>query len=372
MPKEPRPGMTDPDRQSALRRLQRPMRLTLAGLWAERLTHAFWPLWTVLIATLAVLAFGLQDWLPIEGVWAGMVLCSLGALWALYAGLRTFRKPTVTQAYARLDARLPGQPIAAMTDDQALGTDDPASKAVWAAHLARMADRAAQARAVQPNLRLARRDPFALRYVALTALVMAIIFGSLWRVTSITGLGPNGAAALTAGPTWEGWAQPPAYTGKPSLYLNDIDQADLTLPKGTRLQFRLYGEVGALVLTETVSGSTPPATASAATQDFEVARSGTIKIEGAGGREWKITALPDAPPTVATTGKIGREADGRFTQAFNASDDYAVTSGTVVIALDLPLVDRRYGLQAPPELHDPLTLDLPMPITGDRAKLPKR
>ena len=360
--------MPDTDRQSALRRLQRPMRLTLAGLWAERLTHAFWPLWTVLITTLAVLAFGLQDWLPIEGVWAGMVLSTLGALWAGVTGLRAFRKPTVADAYTRLDARLPGQPIAAMTDDQALGSDDPASKAVWAAHLARMADRAAQARAVEPNLRLAKRDPFALRYVALTALVMAVMFGSLWRVASLTGLGPNSAAALAAGPTWEGWAQPPAYTGKPSLYLNDIDQAELTLPTGTRLQFRLYGEVGALVLTETVSGSTTPAAASAATQDFEVAQSGTITIEGAGGREWKITALPDAPPTVTTAGKIGREADGRFTQAFNASDDYAVTSGTVVIALDLPLVDRRYGLQAPPELHDPVTLDLPMPITGDRAK----
>lgn len=360
--------MPDMDRQTALRRLQRPMRLTLAGLWAERLTHAFWPLWTVVISTLAVLAFGVHDWLPIEGVWAGIVLSSLGALWAFFAGWRAFRKPSEAEAYTRLDARLPGQPIAALTDDQALGTDDPASKAVWQTHLTRMADRAAQARAVVPNLRLAKRDPFALRYVALTALVMAVMFGSLWRVASLTGLGPNSAAALAAGPAWEGWAQPPAYTGKPSLYLNDIDQAELTLPKGTRLQFRLYGEVGALVLSETVSGSTTPAPASAATQDFEVAQSGAIKIEGAGGREWKITALPDAAPTVTTTGKIGREADGRFTQAFSATDDYAVTSGTVVIALDLPALDRRFGLQAPPELHDPVTLDLPMPITGDRAK----
>ena len=360
--------MTDQDRQAALRRLNRPMRLTLAGLWAERLTHAFWPLWTVCSAGLAILSFGVQDWLLLEAAWAGIVLFTLGALWALIAGYRAFRKPTEAQAYARLDAHLPGQPIAALTDDQALGIDDPASKAVWQAHLARMADRAAQARTVEPDLRLARRDPFALRYVALTALVMAVIFGSLWRVASVTGLGPNGAAALTSGPTWEGWAQPPAYTGKPSLYLNDIDQAELTLPRGTRLQFRLYGEIGALVLAETVSGSTTPSAASAATQDFEVAQSGTIKIEGAGGRDWKITALPDAPPTIATTGKIGREADGRFTQAYSATDDYAVTSGAVVIALDLAAVERRYGLTAPPEPQDPVTLDLPMPITGDRAK----
>ena len=360
--------MTQTNRQTALDRLQRPMRLTLAGLWAERLTQAFWPLWTICITAIATLAFGLQDWLPIEGVWAAIVLCFLGAGWALIAGLKAFHKPTKIDAYARLDSRLPGQPIAALSDDQALGIDDPASKAVWQAHLARMAERAAQARAVEPNLRLAKRDPFALRYVALTALVIAAIFGSLWRVASVSGLAPGSAAALAAGPTWEGWAQPPAYTGKPALYLNDIDQAELTLPKGTRLQFRLYGEVGALVLAETVSGSTSPPPASAAAQDFEVTQSGTIKIEGDGGREWAITALPDAPPTIATTGKIGREADDRFTQSFSATDDYGVVSGNVVIALDLPVVDRRFGLKAAPEMHEPVTLDLPMPITGDRTK----
>ncbi len=360
--------MTDVDRQTALRRLNRPMRLTLAGLWAERLTFAFWPLWTVLIAALSALAFGVQDWLPIEGVWAGLVLTVLGGLWALIAGGRAFRRPTQTEAYARLDAHLPGQPIAALNDNQALGTDDPASKAVWNAHLVRMAERAAKARAVEPNLRLARRDPFALRYVALTALVMAVIFGSLWRVASVTGIAPGGASALAAGPTWEGWAQPPAYTGKPALYLNDIDQADLSLPKGTRLQFRLYGEVGALVLTESVSASKTPPPASEAAQDFEVVQSGTISIEGPGGRDWSITALPDAPPTVQLSGKIGREGDGRFTQDFSAADDYGVTSGQVVIALDLPSVDRRFGLAAQPEPREAVTLDLPMPITGDRAK----
>ena len=360
--------MTNSHRQTALHRLNGKMRLTLAGLWAERLTQAFWPLWTVLIATLALLTFGVQDWLAIEGVWTGIVLSALGAIWAMIAGLRTFRKPTSAEAYTRLDSRLPGQPIAALNDEQALGIDDPASKAVWQAHLGRMADRAAKARAVEPDLRLSKRDPFALRYVALTALVMALIFGSLWRVGSVAGIGSGGAAALASGPTWEGWAQPPAYTGKPSLYLNDIDQADLSLPKGTRLQFRLYGEVGALLLSETVSGSKTPGVASAPAQDFEVTQNGTISIDGPGGREWAITALPDASPTVSVAGDIGREADGRFTQSFNAADDYGVTSGQVVIALDLPAVNRRYGLVAEPETRDPVTLDLPMPITGDRAK----
>ena len=35
------------------------------------------------------------------------------------------------------------------------------------------------------GLKLAARDPFALRYLALTALVMALIFGSVWRLGSV-------------------------------------------------------------------------------------------------------------------------------------------------------------------------------------------
>ena len=78
-----------------------------------------------------------------------------------------------------------------------------------------MAARAATAKPVQPDLQLSSRDPFALRYVALTALVMALLFGSIWRVTTVAGLTPGGTANAAAGPAWEGWAQPPAYTANP-------------------------------------------------------------------------------------------------------------------------------------------------------------
>ena len=38
---------------------------------------------------------------------------------------------------------------------------------------------------------------------------------------------------------------------------------------------------------------------------------------------------------------MGREADGRFRQAFTATDDYGVVAGRVTITLDLTAVDRR-------------------------------
>ena len=358
--------MTEIDPGTALANLRRPLRLTWAGMWAERLVRAFWPLWSIALTTLAVLSFGVQDHVGLEVFWIGVLVVFGGAVWGVWFGMRQFAAPTRTEALARLDSRLPGNPIAALRDVQAIGANDPASQAVWAAHRARMAARAAAARAVEPDLRLASRDVYGLRYVALTALVAALIFGSLWRVASVAGMGAV-SEAVASGPAWEGWAQPPAYTGKPTLYLNDITAETLTLPVGTRIQLRLYGDLGDLVLAETVSGRTEVPPASDPVQDFVIAQSGTLSIAGDGGREWKITAIGDAAPTVAPDGEIGREADGRFRQPFTASDDYGITAGQVTIALDMAALDRRYGLAADPEPVEPVVLDLPMPISGDRA-----
>lgn len=364
--------MTETAIAEALKRLKWPVRMTHLGLWAERLSIAFWPVWTVLITAFAAAAFGVQDSLP--GLWLPGTLLVVGLIILVTAGLgwRQFHLPTRLEAFARLDASLPGRPISALMDRQAIGEGDPQSLAVWAVHRERMAARAAQAEAVAPDLRLSARDPYSLRYVGLTALVMALMFGSIWRVASVTDLGAGPAEAM-AGPSWEGWAQPPAYTGKPSLYLNDIAEGTLTVPVGTRVQLRLYGTPGALTVSQSVSGlidaPAPEAEAGApqGVTDLVVLQSGSLAVEGPNGRAWQIIATPDAAPAVEVKGEVGREADGRFRQGFAARDDYGVTGGQVTIALDLARVDRRFGLTVDPEPVEPVVLDLPLPLSGSRA-----
>ncbi|MEZ5777595.1 MAG: TIGR02302 family protein [Paracoccaceae bacterium] len=361
----------------ALRRLIWPVRLTRAGMVAERITRGFWPVWTILFALIAAMAFGLHDWLPVEAVWIGGILSLLGLAWALVRGIRGFRWPTRAEALARLDADMPGRPIAVLQDHLALGGDDKGSQAVWRAHVARMAERVRAARARRPDLAIARRDPYALRYAALLAVVTAFLFGSVGRIAEAPGLVQPGKTANAAGgPTWEGWAEPPAYTGRPSLYLNAITDASIDLPEGSRITLRLYGDAAALTVEETVSGrapvdtaqAEPPETATLRAMDFEAVRSGRIAIAGDGGREWTFNILPDTAPKVTITGEITREADGTMSQPFTATDDYAIARGRALIEPDLAATDRRYGLAAKPEPREPLIYDLPMPITGSRTE----
>lgn len=376
--------------QAALRRLKWPLRLTRAGMVAEQVVRGFWPVWTILFILMAAFAFGAQDFLPLEVLWFGGVLSIIALGWSAWSGIRDFHWPSIAEAQARIDARLPGRPISALTDAQAVGATDSASTAVWRVHLARMAERAAKARAVVPDLRIAGRDPFALRFVAVTALVMSMLFGSLWRVVEVGTLaGPGGATAAT-GPSWEAWVEPPAYTGKPSLYLNDLKDNALTVPEGSRVTVRLYGAEAALAVTEDLSDpvlrakakanaeektaavatqGTVPAPATVNAVEFEAIKTGTLSISGSGGREWAVTVLADNPPQVALTGEMGRQADGKMSQPFTASDDYGVTAGTATFALDMTKVDRRFGLAIAPEPREPLVFDLPMPISGNRAQI---
>ncbi|MBO9411566.1 MULTISPECIES: TIGR02302 family protein [unclassified Ruegeria] len=339
--------------------------LTHAGMLAERVWRAFWPLFSGIMAVLAALMLGLQDLVSVETVWIIGSLAVLGLMAALAFGVQRFHLPTRTEALARLDETLPGRPIQALMDDQAIGAMDADSVALWHAHQQRMAQRAAQADPVKPNLRLADRDPYALRYSALLALVVAALFGSFWRIGSVAEMAP-GAAVAGQGPTWEGWVEPPRYTGLPTLYLADQSDPTLSVPQGSRITLRFYGEVGAYSLTET----TTPLGTEAATepeQEFVVDRSGELKIEGPAGKDWALNVIADAPPMISVADIAEAEAGGQMKLPFAASDDYGVVSGAAVIELDLASVDRRYGLTTDPEPRESIQVELPMPITGDRA-----
>lgn len=338
------------------------------GMVAEQVVRAFWPFWTVFFAVLAPLMMGWHDLLSLEVFWAATITSVFALVATFIWGVRKFQMPSVSEAVARVDASLPGRPIAAVADSQAIGAGDAASEAVWKAHIARMEERTKQARPVEPDLRISDRDPYGLRFVALLFFVAALMFGSLFRVTSVGEIITGGEQTLATGPVWEGWVEPPAYTGKPSIYLNDVPAGSLRVPEGSQVTLRLYGEVGALTVAETISGRVEDlGSASEAQQQFDVTQSGTLTIGGETETTWDITAIEDVAPTIDLTGPIESDAMGELSQPFSAFDDYAVEFGTATITLDLTAVERVHGLTIDPDPIDPLVLDLPMPFTGDRS-----
>lgn len=364
-PPPPLPG--DP-----LAPLARPIALTRAAMLAERLARCFWPLLTLAAVTFTLLAFRLPDHLT--GRQWPILAGTLGFLAVVLAapGFRRFRLPSRAEAIARLDATLPGRPLAALTDSLALGETDPATRALWALHRGRMAERAAAARAPLPAPDLAPRDPYGLRISALTGVTVALIFGAPLAIfTPPQHPQPPGAAVAAMGPAWEGWAEPPRYTGKPGLYLNGLEGEDLFLPEGTKLSFRFYGPPGSVPFAETVSSpaATPDKAEGGEVQslDLMARRSGVIEIGGRMGRSFWVTLLSDAGPAVELPRLAERRADGKLAQPFHASDDYGVIRGQAQIRLDLAAIDRRYGLAIDPEPRPDLTFDLPLPITGSRA-----
>lgn len=348
-----------------LARIARPLTLTHIGLVAERVARAFWPFWSVTILALALLMLGVQDIVAVEVVWGiGAALLILAGGF-LIRGLLRFRWPGREEAIGRLDSSLLGRPLQALRDGQAIGAGDFGSETLWQAHQSRMATRAVTARAVEPDLRVSSRDVFGLRFIALTLLMIALLFGSFWRVGSVAGMAPGGGAALAAGPAWEGWIEPPLYTGLPVLYLGDLDET-IAVPQGSKATLRLYGEVGALSVEQSVAA--PVEDPSAPAQSFEMTRDGDLTINGPGGETWQVLLSDDLAPSVTVTGPAEASLRGEFRLPFTAQDDYGVEGGEAVIALNLAEVDRRYGLERDPEPRDPIRMAMPLPIAGDRTK----
>ena len=346
---------------------RRAVGLTLAGMWWERLARAFWVPVTLAMLAAAALALGLVAALPPALLVWGTLAWALAFLVSALAGWRRFRRPTRNEALVRVDARLHGRPLSALGDRMALG--GPEAESLWRAHVEAARRAAIRAQAVGPRAGLATRDPFALRLVGLTALAMALLFGGAGPVGQ--GLGALAASwapaprapeePMATGPAWEGWAEPPRHTRRPTIYLNALKDDALTVPEGTVLSFRLYGE-GLDVRQDVGPALESPADA----PQFAAQNSGLVEI---GGRSFAVAVNPDDAPTVQLAALAERRADGRMAQGFSAGDDHGVEAGSATIRLDLDAIDRRFGLTPEPEPREALVLDLPLPAAGQRRQV---
>ena len=326
-----------------------------------------WP-WLAVALTVAVV-FLAVSWLGLWLVappWArmlGVTVAALALLGALAGAVRAPR-PSWREALARLDrdSDLAHRPATALTDELAINTADPGTRALWEAHRARILDSASRIRVGAPSPRLAERDPWAIRFGAALALIGAYFYAGPEREARLmAAFDWSGASAHAAAFRLDGWIDPPGYTQVPPVLL-DLKTADgsaatprVRAPAGSTLVVRASDASGVTVTPS--GGVTPPketADASAGKPQpaskpqpatkagakggeaktaglesrWTVTKDGTLTVKRGSATlaSIAVTAIPDTPPAITLIGEPVPAERGGLSVSYELKDDYGVVS----------------------------------------------
>ncbi|UCI20857.1 TIGR02302 family protein [Mesorhizobium sp. B2-1-8] len=352
---------------------------TRVSMMVERGWPLLLPLIVVASLFLSASWFGIFPRLP-DVVRIGLVaVFGLAGLAALYP-LRFFRMPGAAEVDRRIEAanRLLHSPVQVQSDRPS-GHESSFSQALWREHQKRMAGRLDSLGADLPRTRVPERDPWGLRAVAALLLVNAFAFS----------FGPTGGR-LSDGfsahgtldavpPRIDAWVTPPAYTGKPPIFLTaDANQATptFTIPEGSDVSLRVTGGSGEETLAyadkdgnaraidpqaaakPAASPAVPSPASSSKIRQFigKLTGDGTLTLKSGDDQlgRWAFAVLPDKPPQIRFVGEPKRAANGAFELNYQIDDDYGAATAKAVFALADPQAPGAHPLYGPPDM--PLTL----------------
>lgn len=359
------PQSRPPSPLDARERLDRALEQTRFVLLWERI-------WPPLAAAGAVLGLfllagwlGLWPLLPPWGRMAGVALLALllaTALWPLFR----LRLPGRRESLARLDhdSGLSHRPASALDDRLSAGGGDAISAALWSAHIASIAARAAALKPALPAPGLAKRDPFALRYLLLLALVPACIAAGSQRGTALLAAFQWQGLTLPRDFRIDGWISAPAYTARPPIMLPTIRSGEpppasarFEAPQGATLVLRFAG-LGAYQPALTGAIEPLPAEPSAdPVQELRLALKGdgAVTLPGPGGDvRWSFAIQPDHPPVIAFARDPQAAGRGSLDLAYKLEDDYGVIAAEARLRRVPPA--RHPALPADPAAAPPRPL----------------
>ncbi|TPI49412.1 MULTISPECIES: TIGR02302 family protein [unclassified Mesorhizobium] len=358
---------------------------TRVSMMVERGWPLLLPLLVVASLFLSISWLGLFPRLP-DAARIGLVAAfGVATLAALYP-LRFFRMPGGAEIDRRIEAanHLLHHPVQTQTDRPS-GRESSFSQALWREHQKRMADRLDSLGADVPRTRVPERDPWGLRAVAALLLVTAFAFS----------FGPTGgriADAFSAQdahdavpPRIDAWVTPPAYTGKPPIFLTaDANQAApaFHVPEGSDVSLRVTGGSGEETLAyadkdgnaraidpaDPQAAAAKPAASPAAQSKVrqfigKLTSDGTLTLKSGEDQlgRWAFAVIPDKPPQIRFVGEPKRAVNGAFELNYQIDDDYGAANAKAVFALADPQAPDARPLYGPPDM--PLTL----PRRGGKA-----
>ena len=329
----PPPLPNGPDALARLRLTQALARAKYAIAWERG-----WPilarLLTVIGLFLVVSWAGLWLSLPFLARAIGILLFVAAAVAALWPALR-FRWPSREQALGRLDhgSGIRHRPATALTDT--LTSQDSVAQALWQAQRERTLASLKRIRAGLPSPKLRLFDPWALRALVGVMLIAAFFAAGDERALRVGAAFDWNGMLAPANIRVDAWINPPLYTAKPPIILSAANKeaalpmsGPLAVPANSTLIVRSSGGTLDVVAGGGVSEVTPSEQAPAGTNEkhFTIASDGTVHVRAPSGQpQWKFTAIPDRPPTIALAKDPERQARGSLQMAYKIEDDYGVT-----------------------------------------------
>src|SRR5688572_26870518 len=337
------------------------VRLWSWAAWAimllERTGRALGPALAV-IAVFAILGlFDLFRVLPLWLHWSLLALFGAALAAALWWGFRRWRLPLGLDALRRLeaDSGLIHRPLTHLTDRQASNLVDPWATVLWAHHQKRLLANLGELTLAPPKSDVARRDPIALRGLAI--LLLALGVGIAWeqsgsRLMASVAPQPRGTADLLA-VTVEAWITPPDYTRLAPIALkadpaakpadDAVALTPIEVPVGSKLLVQIQG-LGSAANLSANNASKPMEQLDSETQRAELVLKQGDKIGISGGGldvAWPIALKPDMAPSAALQEPRTTER-AVLHVAYSGKDDFGVTDMRLVItqgqeSLELPL-----------------------------------
>ncbi len=349
------PGSPNPLRRLAGRRF-----LARAAILFEALWPALWPPLGVIGIFLCLALLDLPPLLPASLHVALLALVLLAVIVLAFRGFRKIRLPDDRAADRRLETRsgLIHRPLSVLTDRPA--TADAIGLALWQAHAARAIDQIGRLRVGLPHPGLARRDPRALRYGLLLAVLACL------AIANTDAPGRLYAAVTPALPVAAGvpetelqaWITPPAYTRIAPIFLK-AEGGSVSAPAGSHLTVNVSGGSTAPVLSlNDRTAPFSPLDHSSFQAEWDLTRGGvlTVKRDGSSLAAWRLTVVADQPPSAIWGDNPGRPPSGQQTRLpWEVSDDYGVTT----LQAELRLRDRAGAA--------PLIVTIPLPGGSPKA-----
>jgi uncharacterized protein (TIGR02302 family) len=220
---------------------------------------------------------------------------------------------------------------------------------------------------------LRQRDPRHMRFVVLTAVVVAFAFsGNDWRQRLLTGLTPAPPASVVS-VALHVWLSPPAYTGLAPHAIGAAPtgsehQSAIAAPEGSALVLRVRGartEPWLMVRPSAGENNRFRQSESGYDAKLELREDARVIVRMSGRTigDWTFNVIPDRHPSIAFAEAPGPGPRGALKLSYRGADDYGVIRLEARIALAEDDRDMKTQLV---KGVGPLVVELPQPAQNRR------